>query len=63
MSPYNVTPRHAYMNISKKSNTPMLLTPGMELRMVYKSVRNSLRPLTTLMSGRQQCKTTALIIC
>ena len=48
ISPYRVTPRHAYMNMSRKSNTPMLLTPGSALMMVYIKIRSSFRPLTIL---------------
>ena len=54
MSPYSVTPRHAYMNISRKSSRPMLLTPGMALRMVYISTRSSLKPLMILNRRRKR---------
>jgi hypothetical protein len=47
-SPYSVTPKHAYMNINKNSNTPMLLTPGRALIIVYIRIRNSFMPFTIL---------------
>ena len=46
--PYSVTPKHAYMNMSRNSNTPMLLTPGNALIMVYIRILNSFMPFTIL---------------
>jgi len=36
------------MNINKNSNTPMLLTPGRALIIVYIRIRNSFMPFTIL---------------
>ena len=51
MFPYRVTPKHGYMNISRNSNTPMLLTPCCNaLMMVYIKIRNGFMPFTNLNS-------------